>query len=109
MGMFVTENANKNIRDDRRIKFYDDFISGSILEDAAERGAEIIAVSAALYMGSIEQAMNFAQSRGGGGSTPGTDWGRKPDEDDESFRSRCFHMARMMMRPPQQRKHYFHR
>ena len=106
------DNYRQSLSYDGRIyfdKFYDDFISGSILEDAAERGAEIIAVSAALYMGSIEQAMNFAQSRGGGGSTPGTDWGRKPDEDDESFRSRCFHMARMMMRPPQQRKHYFHR
>lgn len=81
-------------------KIYDDLIGGTILEDAAERGAEIIAVTAALYMGSIEQAMSFAQSRGGGGSSPGTGWGRKPDEDDEAFRGRCFLMARMMMRPP---------
>ena len=81
-------------------KIYDDLIGGSILEDAAERGAEIIAVTAALYMGSIEQAMSFAQSRGGGGGSPGTGWGRKPDEDDEAFRGRCFLMARMMMRPP---------
>lgn len=81
-------------------EIYDNLIGGSILEDAAERGAEIIAVTAALYMGSIEQAMSFAQSRGGGGSSPGTGWGRKPDEDDEAFRGRCFLMARMMMRPP---------
>ena len=81
-------------------EIYDDLIGGSIIEDAAERGAEIIAVTAALYMGSIEQAMSFAQSRGGGGSSPGTGWGRKPDEDDEAFRGRCFLMARMMMRPP---------
>ena len=81
-------------------KIYDDLIGGTIIEDAAERGAEIIAVTAALYMGSIEQAMSFAQSRGGGGSSPGTGWGRKPDEDDEAFRGRCFLMARMMMRPP---------
>lgn len=81
-------------------KIYDDLIGGTILEDAAERGAEIIAVTAALYMGSIEQAMSFAQSRGGGGGSPGTGWGRKPDEDDEAFRGRCFLMARMMMRPP---------
>lgn len=81
-------------------KIYDDLIGGSILEDAAERGTEIIAVTAALYMGSIEQAMSFAQSRGGGGGSPGTGWGRKPDEDDEAFRGRCFLMARMMMRPP---------
>ena len=81
-------------------EIYDNLIGGSILEDAAERGAEIIAVTAALYMGSIEQAMSFAQSRGGGGSSPGTGWGRKPDEDDEAYRGRCFLMARMMMRPP---------
>lgn len=81
-------------------KIYDDLIGGTILEDAAERGAEIIAVTAALYMGSIEQAMSFAQSRGGGGGSPGTGWGRKHDEDDEAFRGRCFLMARMMMRPP---------
>ena len=89
--------------------FYNVFFGDSIIEDAAQRPAEIIAVSAALYMGSIEQAMNFAQSRGGGGSTPGTDWGRKPDEDDESFRGRCFHMARMMMRPLRQRRNNTHR
>ena len=81
-------------------KIYDDLIDGSILEDAAQRSTEIIAVTAALYMGSIEQAMSFAQSRGGGGSSPGTGWGRRPDEDDEAFRGRCFLMARMMMRPP---------
>ena len=80
--------------------FYDSFLDGSVIEDAAERGAEIIAVTAALYMGSIEQAMNFAQSRGGGGSSPGSGWGRRPDEDDDTFRGRCFLMARMMMRPP---------
>ena len=89
--------------------FYNVFFGDSIIEDAAQRPAEIIAVSAALYMGSIEQAMNFAQSRGGGGSTLGTDWGRKPDEDDESFRGRCFHMARMMMRPLRQRRNNTHR
>lgn len=29
MGMFVAENANENVRDDRRVKFYDDFVSST--------------------------------------------------------------------------------
>ena len=88
---------------------YNEIFDCSIIEDAAQRGAEIIAVTAALYMGSIEQAIYFALSRGGGGSIPENGWGRRPDEDDESFRGRCFHMARMMMRPQRQRKNQMHR
>ena len=87
---------------DRRLfdKFKSDILDDSIIEDAAKRSEEIIAIAGALYLGSIEQAMNFAQSRGGGGGGPGKGWGRKPGEDDESFRGRCFGMARLMMRPP---------
>ena len=87
---------------DRRLfdKFKSDILDDSIIEDAAKRSEEIIAIAGALYLGSIEQAMNFAQSRGGGGGGPGKGWGRKPEEDDESFRGRCFGMARLMMRPP---------
>ena len=32
MGMFVAENANKNVRDDRRVKFYGDFIAPLLAE-----------------------------------------------------------------------------
>lgn len=80
-------------------KFKKEFFDESIFQDMAERGNEIIAVTAALYMGSVEQATNFAQSRGGGGGGLGSGWGRKLGEDDESFRGRCFGMARLMMRP----------
>ena len=79
-------------------KFKKEFFDESIFQDMAERGTEIIAVTAALYMGSVEQAINFAESRGGGGG-PDSGWGRKPGEDDDSFRGRCFGMARLMMRP----------
>lgn len=87
---------------DRRLfdKFKSDILDDSIIGDAVERSEEIIAIAGALYMGSVEQAMNFAQSRGGGGGGPEKGWGRKPGEDDESFRGRCFGMARLMMRPP---------
>ena len=72
---------------------------GNILGEMAIRGSEIAAVAGALYLGSIEQAINFAQSQGGGGTCPDDDWGRKPGEDDEVFKMRCFGMARIMMRP----------
>lgn len=86
---------------DRRLfdKFKSDILDDSIIEDAAKHSEEIIAITGALYLGCIEQAMNFAQSRGGGGGCPANGWGRKPGEDDESFRERCFGMARLMMRP----------
>ena len=32
MGMYVAENANQNVRDDRRVKFYDDYIRPLITE-----------------------------------------------------------------------------
>ena len=32
MGMFVAENASKNVRDDRRVKFYDDYIAPLLAE-----------------------------------------------------------------------------
>ena len=66
----------------------------------AEKGNEIIAVAAALYFENFNAADQIAQSCGGcggGGSKGG--WGRRKDEDDEAFRSRCFLMGAMMMRP----------
>ena len=32
MGMYVAENANENARDDRRVKFYDDYIAPLLTE-----------------------------------------------------------------------------
>ena len=72
---------------------------GNILGEMATRGNEIAAVAGALYLGLVDNAIVFSQTHGGGGSCP-DDWGRKPGEDDESFRGRCFGMARLMMRPP---------
>jgi hypothetical protein len=72
---------------------------GNILGEMAIRGEEITLVAGALYLGYIDQAMQFAQSHGGGGSSPDSGWGRRPDEDDEAFKMRCFGMARMMMKP----------
>ena len=73
--------------------------TGNILGEMAIRGSEIAAVAGALYLGLVDNAVEFSQTHGGGGSSPDDDWGRKPGEDDEAFRMRCFGMARLMMRP----------
>lgn len=77
---------------------YDNVFNGSIFEDMAQRGNEIVGVATALFLGYIDQATTFAQNSGGGGG-PGSGWGRKDDEDEDAFRRRCFIMGRMMMRP----------
>lgn len=72
---------------------------GNILGEMAIRGNEIAAVAGALYLGLVDNAIAFSQTHGGGGSSPDDDWGRKPGEDDDAFKMRCFGMARLMMRP----------
>ena len=78
---------------------FDNFIEGSVIEELAERGSEITAVAASLFLGYIDQATTFAQSSGGGGGGPGSGWGKKDDEDDEAYKRRCMIMGRMMMKP----------
>lgn len=74
-------------------------LDGSFLEDIAEKGDDIVAVAAALSIGFVQQAMTYAENHGGGGSSPGSGWGRDADDDDEKWRRKCFHMARAMMWP----------
>lgn len=78
---------------------YDNIFDGSIFEELAERGNEIAAVGAALFLGYIDQATTFAQGSGGGGGGSTSGWGKKDDEDDDMFRRRCFAQARAMMKP----------
>ena len=79
--------------------------TGNILGEMAIRGSEIAAVAGALYLGFVDNAIEFSQTHGGGGSSPDDDWGRKPGEDDEAFKMRCFGMARLMMRPAGRNQH----
>ncbi len=74
-------------------------IENSPLEEMAERGNEVAAVAAALFLGYVDAATNFARNSGGGGGGNTTGWGRDKDEDDEAFRRRCCIMGRMMMKP----------
>jgi len=74
-------------------------IDGSFIEDIAQRGVSIAAVSCCLFLGYVEDATGHAQECGGGGGSPSGGWGRKDDEDDEAYKRRCCIMGRMMMQP----------
>lgn len=78
---------------------FNNILEGSFFEDAAQRGEEIAAVAAALFLGYIDQATTFARGSGGGGGGTSGGWGRDKDEDDEAYRRRCCIMGRMMMKP----------
>ena len=84
-------------------KFIDNLLETSGMEEVAERSTEVAAVATALFFGYIDQATNFAVSHGGGGG-PGDGWGRNPNEDDDSYKRRCYLMASMMMRPAGKRE-----
>lgn len=77
---------------------FEELLEGSFFEDVAQRGEEIAAIGAALFLGYIDAATQIAQSGGGGGGNT-SGWGRKKDEDDDTYMRRCCIMGRMMMRP----------
>lgn len=91
---FLDRNLTPLQRDE-----FNSLMEGTIFDEVAERGEEIAAVAAALFLGYVDQATTFARSSGGGGGSPGAGWGRDKDEDDEAFRRRCCIMGRMMMKP----------
>ena len=78
---------------------FDNLLNDSFIDDMLERANELSGVACALYLGFLDQATSFARDNGGGGSCPGSDWGRREDEDDLNFMRRCFAMSRKMMRP----------
>jgi len=85
--------------DEKKQQKLDNIMVGSIVEDLAQRGNEIISVATALYLGYVQQAVTFAETRGGGGGSPESGWGRNPEDDDETWRRKCFYMAKVMMKP----------
>lgn len=85
--------------DEKKQQKLDNIMVGSIVEDLAQRGNEIISVATALYLGYVQQAVTFAETRGGGGGSPESGWGRNPENDDETWRRKCFYMAKVMMKP----------
>lgn len=77
---------------------FDRLLGGSFFEDLAQRGEQMAACAAALFLGYVDAATNIAHAGGGGGGNT-SGWGRDKDEDDEAYRRRCCIMGRMMMKP----------
>lgn len=71
--------------------------------DLTTNADSIINCATLLVLGYIREATTYAQSCGGG-SSPGTGWGRDKDEDDEHWWRRCIAQSEAMMRPHGQRK-----
>ena len=91
------EAFSQKLPSDLRTEF-NDILNTSFFEDIAQRGEQMAACAAALFLGYLDAATNIAHAGGGGGgSTSG--WGKDKDEDDEAYRRRCCIMGRMMMRP----------
>lgn len=71
----------------------------SLLRSIAEQGQEVMHCAAMLFLGMVDDATTFAETRGGGGGGKKSGWGRDDDEDNRAWARRCMRMARRMMRP----------
>lgn len=74
-------------------------LDGTLLEDLAERGENILKCAGMLFAGYVDGATTFAEGHGGGGGGSDLAWGRKDDEDDQLWARRCLFRAAKMMRP----------
>ena len=70
----------------------------SFAMDFINHGDKIIYCAMYLYIGYINEATNFAESQGGGGSDT-KDWGRDKDEDEIEWIRRCLRQATRMVKP----------
>ena len=91
------EAFSQKLPSDLRTEF-NNILDTSFFEDLAQRGEQMAACAAALFLGYIDAATNIAHAGGGGGGNT-SGWGKDKDEDDEAYRRRCCIMGRMMMRP----------
>ena len=76
---------------------------GSVVQDIAENGTEVMHCATLLFFGYLDNATTFAEGHGGGGGSD-LPWGRDDDEDDRAWARRCLMMAHRMMRPKSGRK-----
>ena len=81
--------------DDTERQLFDD----SLLRSIAEQGQDVLHCAAMLFLGMVDDATTFAETRGGGGGGNKSGWGRDDDEDNRAWARRCMRMARRMMRP----------
>ena len=79
------------------------FLANAIsLADTEELAAGILDMQKTallLFAGYVDAATTMAESHGGGGSTPSSDWGRDKDEDEREWARRCARMAMEISKP----------
>ena len=71
----------------------------TLVQSISEQGAEVMHCATLLFLGMVDDATTFAETRGGGGGGSDLKWGRDDDEDDRAWALRCMRMASRMMRP----------
>ena len=57
-----------------------------------------------LFLGYLEGATQFAQLRGGGGTSSDLLWCRNPDKDDRRFANHCMMQAHKMLKQSQPKR-----
>lgn len=72
---------------------------GTLVQSLSEQGAEVMHCATMLFLGMVDDATTFAETRGGGGGGSDLKWGRNDDEDNRAWALRCMRMASRMMRP----------
>lgn len=72
---------------------------GTLVQSLSEQGAEVMHCATMLFLGMVDDATTFAETRGGGGGGSDLKWGRDNDEDNRAWALRCMRMASRMMRP----------
>lgn len=85
------QSSYRNSSFEEKLKYQD-----TLLPDFAEYPAELISCATCLFLNYIDAATSIAQTTGGGGG-PGTDWGKKDDEDDLAWIHRCLMEASKML------------
>ncbi len=72
---------------------------GTLVQSISEQGTEVMHCATLLFLGMVDDATTFAETRGGGGGGSDLKWGRDDDEDNRAWALRCMRMASRMMRP----------
>ena len=72
---------------------------GTLVQSISEQGTEVMYCATLLFLGMVDDATTFAETRGGGGGGSDLKWGRDDDEDNRAWALRCMRMASRMMRP----------
>ena len=72
---------------------------GSLVQSIAEQGTAVMHCATMLFLGMVDDATTFAETRGGGGVGSYLKLGRDEDEDNRAWALRSMRMASRMMRP----------